>query len=165
MTVKPVAHFAVAEALGRDLVRYRPRLLAAVVLLLLARGLTEGVSYLLLVPLLAASGAPAVTGGLAGLQASNWPASLLGSRPSVGVIVTAFLALMLARAGLTYVSQRASAIFQTGFVEHLRRRLYQALTRASWAYLARSRQSQDMQALTSQCDVAGAATVMAVRSS
>lgn len=142
-----------------DVVRYRPRLVAATFLLLLARSLSEGATFLMLIPLLALAGAiSSGDAGAVGPQGLERLQAFLPSSPSVELVLLVFLGLVLMRAGLGYAGAVASSILRTGFVEHVRGRLYRAMSRASWMHLAGARQSRDMQALTEQTESASAAT-------
>lgn len=144
----------------RDLLTFRPGHLAAVFALMLARSLTEGAGFVLLIPLLglgnAMPGGTPVAGdlpqGLARLRA------LFGEQPETGALLAFFLAAMLLRAGLGYASALLSNSYLSGITNHVRQRIYRALSRASWLHLAGSRQAEDMRGLTSQTECVSMAT-------
>ena len=122
----------------RDLGSYRPRLLLTVFLLMLARSLMEGVSFVLLVPLLAGLRAenPAESGATAAAMAApkvvtpglggGWLHSLLASRPPLATLLAIFLGVMLLRALLGYASTIAASAYTSGLTDHFRRRIYGA---------------------------------------
>jgi ATP-binding cassette, subfamily C, bacterial len=144
-----------------ELFKYRPGYLATVFALMLARSLTEGAGFLLLIPLLGLSGAASgltlggatPAGDLPQGLARLW--TLAGDQPAIGTLLALFLAAMLLRAGLGYASAVASNAYLAGVTDHVRQRIYTAFSRASWLHLAGSRQSEDTRALTSQTECIG----------
>ena len=123
---------------------------AGVFLLLLAVGLTEGLGLLALIPLLHVLGL-APDGG----AASPIAAAMAGAFAAVGLPLTlpsllgAFLALIVLRAVLTRARDLLLTEVRLGFVDHLRTRLYAAVGRADWLFLAGTRTSDFTHVLTS----------------
>lgn len=152
-----------ATALLVDLLRFHPRLSVAALLLLLARSISEGVTFVLLIPLLASVGLVS-----AGDSSGAEPGWLQGALDAIGlgasleVVLGAFLAAIAARALLGYASAMACARLEAGFVDHIRQRVYRALSRASWLHLLSSRQSDGTQALSMQAESAGTAVYLVV---
>jgi ATP-binding cassette, subfamily C, bacterial len=160
MTQKSSRPTAALVLFLRDLLKFRPGHLAAVFALMLARSLTEGLSFVLLIPILGlgagSPGGPAGAGqlpqGLARVRA------LFGEEPSSGMLLALFLAAILLRAGLGYTSTVVSNTYLIDITNDTRQRLYTALSRASWLHLAGSRQADDTRALTSQISCVNSAT-------
>jgi ATP-binding cassette, subfamily C, bacterial len=162
MTQKTSRPTAALVLFMRDLLKFQPSHLAAVFGLMLARSLTEGVGFVLLIPLLglgsALQGGTAAAGdlpqGLSGIRA------LFGEHPTTGALLTVFLMAMLLRAALSYASAVASNAYLAAITNDVRQRVYTALSRASWLHLAGSRQAEDTYALTGQVECVGHAAML-----
>jgi hypothetical protein len=146
----------------RELIRGRyaiaPGRMAISILVMLAVSLTEGAGLLMLLPLLALVGVgdPAVSG--AGVEASvrSFFADV-GIRPSLEIVLGFYvlLAAFLSILKSWDISLRTS--LQHDVVATLRVRLYNAIARARWEYLVRTRMSRYTNALTAETDRVGAA--------
>ena len=134
-----------------DLVGFRPRMLGGVVLLMLVRSFTEGLTFVLLIPLLAFAGfAPSSeTGGWA--RASLIKLQTIGGlTPTLELVLAVFFAIILLRSAVGYASTVLTAQFMAGYVDHVRRRVYTTFSRASWLHFLGSRKAHDTYALTMQ---------------
>jgi ATP-binding cassette, subfamily C, bacterial len=99
--------------------------------------LTEGIGIVMLVPLLDSLGA----GGAQSALSLRLSSLLGGAGPgqSLGAILIAFVALVLARSLLLYVQQVRSAAYQYRVVDQLRMRCFGALLAAEWRWLSARR--------------------------
>lgn len=156
MTQPSHASLSPGLALAGDVWRFRPGLVVAAAALMLARSLSEAATFVLIVPLLELAGVGTPGGGDGRLhQWLETGYAFLGVTPSVEAVLACFLAVIVVRAVIGYACAMTTARLGAGFIDHVRRRFYRALTRASWSHIAASRQSHDMQALTMQAESAG----------
>jgi ATP-binding cassette subfamily C protein len=118
-----------------------------VVALLLVRSLSEGLGLLLVLPLLTLAGATTSTSGL---HVAWLPAFASPIFTSVVGALSIFLAAMLARATIGYVSASANARFLADYATGVRQNLYIALSRSNWLHLASLRGAHNASALTMQ---------------
>jgi ATP-binding cassette subfamily C protein len=139
-----------------QLVRWRA---AAALVLLVAAGATEGVSLLLLIPLLRFVGLD-LGGGAAGRLQQGFASTLttVGLPQTLGVA----LGLYVAAAALQVLLSRYQSLFHVALeqdiVRRLRIRLYAAIFGARWTFLARERSADFVHVLTRELDRVGAAT-------
>jgi ATP-binding cassette, subfamily C, bacterial len=117
-----------------------PHNFVLVLALTLVGGLTEGIGFLLLVPLLSLTGIE-VDGGALGRIAETISGALLsvGLSPSLPVILLCFVLIMGGRAFLQYQEARAGVALNEGFARYLRERLYAAVVRSEWKAFTRRR--------------------------
>jgi ATP-binding cassette subfamily C protein len=121
-----------------------------VFLLLLAVGLTEGIGLLALIPLLHVLGLTQEDGTSGPVSAAMIRAfAVVGLPLSLASVLGAFLALVTLRAALTRSRDVLLTGLRLGFVNHLRVRLFAAIGRADWLFLARTRTSDLNHVLTS----------------
>lgn len=126
------------------------RQLALVVALAMLGALTEGIGFVLLVPLLAlVMGEGAHGGGFS--PVSQWLAAS-GWQPSLGMLLAGFAALVTLRALADYVRTMASMRLSIRIVDGLRTRAFAALLAADWRTLSRMRQSENRAMLISEID-------------
>jgi ATP-binding cassette subfamily C protein len=136
----------------------RWRLVLAVALLILA-GVGEGLTLLLLVPLLRFVGLDPGAGTMGRMEES-----ILSALASVGVprTLAAVLVLYVSAAAFQVLFVRYQAIFhirlEQDIVRRLRQQLYRAIFSASWLFLARQRSTDLSHVLTRELDRVGAAT-------
>jgi ATP-binding cassette subfamily C protein len=153
---------SVGAAFLSDLCRW-PGLLATAFLLLVASSLSEGITFVLLIPLLGFVGLVPASGESGHLQAFLHKLnSGAGVAPRLELVLGLFVLLMLVRATLGYAFSVASVQLETGFLDHVRRRLYRSFSRSSWLYLVSSRSSHDTHALTLQAERVGHAVYYAL---
>ncbi|CAN5671707.1 ABC transporter ATP-binding protein [soil metagenome] len=136
----------------------RWRLLLAA-LLLIVTGAGEGVSLLLLVPLLQHVGLDPGAGTMGRIEAAMSSALASAGLPQTLAVV---LTLYVAAATFQILLARHQAIFhirlEQNIVRRLRQRLYRSIFSAGWLFLARQRSADLAHALTSELDRVGAAT-------
>ncbi|MBA4156694.1 MAG: ABC transporter ATP-binding protein [Gemmatimonadetes bacterium] len=128
-------------------------------LLLIAAGLTQGISLLMLIPLLQVVGLDVeqgATGQIAQSVASLFAAA--GVRPTLGGVLGAYVLVVGLQALLTRWQVVANLALQQEFVLYLRQRLYRALARSQWLFFARHRASDFAHALTDELDRVDEAT-------
>ena len=117
-----------------------------------AVGLTEGVSLLLLVPLLQLAGV-GVEGSLGALSVrleSTFRA--LHIAPTLGSVLVVYVALMILYATLVRARSMADTVAVQRYTLGLRERLYSAIAQARWLVVSRIRSSDVTYALTTAID-------------
>ena len=125
----------------------------------MALSLLQGVSILLLVPLL----------GFVGLLDDSGPTEgigvriadffqILGLPQTLPVVLLVFLALMGLREGMQRLHSTCNATLQHGFVLQLRRQLYGARTNADWLFFTRTRVADFAQVLSADINRVGEGT-------
>lgn len=127
---------------------------AAVVALITAFSLTEGVGVMLLVPMLRIAGFDAGGRGALGRYA-DLVASILGSvglAPTLPVLLAIFAGLIAARAALGRMQSVAMGTIRQEVGLALRRRLYRAISNANWLFLSRSRSVDFVHVLTAEVE-------------
>jgi ATP-binding cassette subfamily C protein len=125
-------------------------------------GLTDGLSVLLLVPLLKAAGVAVEgsVGRISTILASSF--NSVGLRPSLLSVLAVFVIVSLLQASLSWAATMTGTLAVHDYAQALRERLYTAITRADWLVLSRIRSSEFTFALTTAIDQAenGASNVM-----
>lgn len=134
-----------------------PGLAALSLLLTFAMSLSEGISLLLLMPLL----------DLVGVNQRNtmpnveaWlrkAFDLAGAEPTLGSVLTIFVALTAVRAALAHAQNRVAALAREDLVVRVRRRLYVAISSMTWSRFVTRRQSEFVHALTGEVGTVGTA--------
>jgi ATP-binding cassette subfamily C protein len=117
--------------------------------LMVCLGLTEGVSLLMLVPLLQLVGLD-VQQGIIGRIAEfiNSIFATVGIRPTLIAVLGFYVLIIVIHSLLKRWENSVSLTLQYEFVVHLRQRLYRAIANANWLFFARSRVSDFTHALT-----------------
>ena len=128
--------------------------LLALLVLMVAAGLTEGGGLLLLVPLLDLLQG----GGNASPLARHLQPLLhgLGLPLSAPLLLTAFVILVGASAGLQYARTVAATSLQLRWVDGLRTRAFATLLRAEYGWIAQQRQADQVNLLTIDINRVGA---------
>ena len=124
----------------------------ALILALAALGaVTEGIGFVLLIPLLAL--VVGESGSQSGLlsPAAQW-LETQAWQPSLGPLLAGFALLVLLRATADYVRVIASMRLSIAIVDRLRERAFAALLAADWRVLARMRHSDTRAMLISEID-------------
>lgn len=114
------------------LTRERRGLLAWVLAVQAVTGLLQALGVLLLVPLLGAVG----VGGSKGI--SSWTHQVflaVGLRPTLATVMAIYVGVTAASMALNAYQGVLTARFRLDFVNHLRGRLYAAVSRAEWRHL------------------------------
>lgn len=137
------------KAFVAAVIRERPRRLALVIAVQIAAGLGQGVSVLLLVPLLGAVGVTASG------SAARWTRHVfadVGLRPTLATVLGIYVAVTAASAALNAYEGVLSTRYRLEFADRLRGRLYTAVARAEWRHLMGLRQSEVLTVLTSNVE-------------
>lgn len=120
---------------GRELLSIQPGRTALTLALLLAAGLTEGISLLVFVPALQLLHDPDAAGGTIAARALH----SLGVPLSLGPVLLLCTLLVAARSMLVHAKNNAAAALHMGFASQLRKRFYQSLAEAHWSTTGRLR--------------------------
>lgn len=117
-----------------------------------AVGFTEGITLLLLVPLLQLAGVQVEgsLGSLASRLESVFDAA--GVTPTLGAVLLVYVVLTLLQASLVRARSLADTIAVQRYTLALRERLYSAIARARWLVVSRIRSSDVTYALTTAID-------------
>jgi ATP-binding cassette, subfamily C, bacterial len=127
----------------RDLLRNVPRgKLIALIALMIAGALTDGIGIMMLAPLLSAIDSDAA----AGIGGSV--VDMLGISMGVPLLLAIFVALVAARAIILFVLGQTRLRLQHQLVDRLRRRCYAALLGAEWRWLTGQRAADHNAVLT-----------------
>lgn len=138
------------SALSRflPLPRHLYPLAALLAALLLASALTEGAGLVLLVPILASLDDGALSASLPLI--GTW-----ANEAGFGTLLALFVALVLLRGGINLARNIVALRLETGIVDALRRRAWNALLHCDWRELSALRQSQTISLLIGNIDRAG----------
>src|SRR5262249_17449866 len=122
-------------------------------LLSIAASLTEGVGLALLAPLIGMLGAASSSGSMSRALADALAA--FGLPLSLPLLIAVFVGLVAGRAIIVRARDIALATLQLDFVDALRKRLFEAITSASWSVIAKERRSTLVTSLTSDIERLG----------
>ena len=126
--------------------------------------LMEGVGLLLLIPLLQVAGLDVQAGSLGQIaKFISSSLSAIGISPTLMVVLSLYVLSVSLRELLIRWQISVSSSLRHGFVAHLRRRLYRAITNANWSFFSRSRSSDFVTLLTIEASRAGEATAQFLR--
>jgi len=147
-----------ARRFVQTLVSVAPRHAALTAVVMLGLSVIEGVSLVLLVPLLQLvgvdAGAPG-SGRVGDAVAAAFRA--VGLTPTLGRVLAVYVAIAVLQSLLQRWQTVLSASMRQQTEAVLRMRLYAAIGRAEWQFVARSRMSSFAQVLTSELDHVGTA--------
>lgn len=121
--------------------------------------LAEGVGLLMLVPLLELAGLDlrhGSTGWIAGVLTSVF--ATVGLPPTLTAVLTLYVLIIATHGLLARWQTTLTFALEQDLVASLRARLYAAIARASWPFLARSRFADFAHALTAEMERVGEAT-------
>jgi ATP-binding cassette subfamily C protein len=121
--------------------------------------LIEGVGLILLIPLLGLTGInvqQGTVGVIDGFVSSAF--NMAGLRPTLLSVLIVYVLITIAHSLLQRWQTLSSASLEHYFVNHLRRRLYRAITNASWLSFTRDKASAFTHALTTELDRVDIAT-------
>jgi ATP-binding cassette, subfamily C, bacterial len=126
--------------------------LVRAIALMVAFSLTEGIGIALLLPTLEVAGLNLTGQGAAGRYARTITAALssIGLHPDLLLLLGLFVVLAGLRTVLGRLQTVASYRVQQDFEDSLRRRLYDAISNASWLFVSRTRGSDFTHALTAE---------------
>lgn len=151
--------WSIFAGFARNLASTSPRELMVAGGLAVGLGLTDGLTAVLLLPLLAATGVDVAQGGLGKLASIVREAfGFFHLEPSLGVSLAAFVAVTVARSGLGRWRSVASVKAEHTFVVALRTRLYASIAGANWLFLSRTRASDLGHVLTEEIARIGTVT-------
>ena len=139
-------------SLLRGLFAAAPGRAAVALALTAAVGLTEGITLLLLLPLLQLAGV-AVEGSLGSLSARLASAfNAVNVTPTLGSVLVVYVVLTILQATLVRARSLADTVAVQRYTLALRERLYSAIARAQWLVVSRIRSSDFTYALTTAID-------------
>jgi ATP-binding cassette subfamily C protein len=140
------------------------RRVVVALLLAAALGVTEGVGFLLLIPMLTAVGVETSSGSI-GVFASAVARllSALHLTPTLATALLAYASIITLQATLSRWQVITVLSVEHQFVAELRKRLYAAIARARWQYLAKVRASSIAQVITHETERVGYATYQALQ--
>lgn len=148
----------------RAFLRFDPPAIRRAVALNFAAALTEGAGLLMLLPLLSLAGVLGQGGGQPG-----WMLQLADSFSSFGMAwniesaLLIFVALVFLQSQLALHRERVSHALYLRFGDHLRKRLYAAVTRANWSFLAGQHSGELVSVLTGEVQRIGSGTHFLLR--
>jgi len=122
-------------------------------------GLMEGISLLMLIPLLQLVGLNVQQGTLG--QLAQFVSSIfttIGVQPTLITVLGLYVVIVIIHSLLKRWENSASLTLQHEFVVHLRQQLYQAIANTHWLFFVRQRLSDFTHALTIEMERIGAAT-------
>lgn len=127
--------------------------------LMVALSFTEGVSLLMLVPLLQLVGLDVQQGSIGQLaQFVSHFFSTIGIQPTLMIVLSIYVLIVIAHSLLGRLETSLSLTLEYEFVVSLRQKLYRAIANTNWPFFARSRTSDFTHALTNEMERVGAAT-------
>lgn len=152
--------FKAVRAYTKSLAEVARWRLGYAVALVVIVSLTEGFGLALLLPTLQLAGVDIGSGSPAGRYAAMIREGLgrVGLRPTLAVMLALFVAIICVRAMLTRAQGMMITILQETFAQHLRQRLFEAVSGANWLFICKSRSSDFVHALTNEVDRASLAT-------
>jgi ATP-binding cassette subfamily C protein len=127
--------------------------------LMICLGLTEGVSLLMLIPLLQLVGLDVQQGSIArvaGFISSFF--SAIGIRPTLISVLCVYILIVIIHSLLRRWETAVSLTLEHEFVVGLRQQLYKAIANTTWLFFSRRRSSDFTHALTVEMERIGAAT-------
>jgi len=122
-------------------------------------GFTEGLSLLMLVPLLQLVGLDVQQGALG--RIAEFVSSLfmaINVKPTLIAVLCVYIFIVIIHSLLKRWETAASQTLQYEFIVRLRQRLYRAIANTSWLFFSRSRTSDFTHVLTIEMERVGAAT-------
>ena len=127
--------------------------------LMVALSFMEGISLLMLVPLLQLVGLDVQQGSIGQLaQFVSHLFSTIGIQPTLIAVLSIYVLIVIAHSLLGRLETSLSLTLEYDFVLSLRQRLYRAIANANWLFFVRSRTSDFTHALTNEMERVGAAT-------
>lgn len=147
---------------GRRFFDHAPLPVIGHVVMTLVLGALQGISIVMLVPLLGELGVPGVPTGSAFTAITAFVFDTMRIPRSLAAILGLYLLLVIARAILERYRVLADARLQLDFVRALRLELHETLLHADWAFLAAARRSDFAQVLTTDVQRAGQAALLSL---
>jgi len=127
--------------------------------LVVISSLTEGLGLALLLPTLQLAGVDIGSGSAAGRYAAlvREGFAAVNLQPTLALMLALFVAIICVRAMLTRAQGMAITVLYETFAQHLRQRLFEAVSGANWLFICKSRSSDFVHALTNEVDRASGA--------
>jgi ATP-binding cassette subfamily C protein len=127
--------------------------------LMVALSFMEGVSLLMLVPLLQLVGLDVQQGSIGQLaQFVSSFFSTIGIQPTLIAVLSIYVLIVIVHSLLRRLETSLSLTLEYEFVVGFRQRLYRAIANTNWLFFVRSRASDFTHALTNEMERVGAAT-------
>lgn len=137
----------------RNLISLMPRKVALALTLMVILSLNEAVSLLILVPLLGLVGLDVGQGSLGQIDVLvSGFFSYLGLQPTLVLVLILYVIVISFSALLTRYQTLQTSQIQYQFANHLRQRLYNAITNSNWLFFSRMKSSSLAHALTNEID-------------
>ncbi|KUK75397.1 ABC transporter ATP-binding protein [Methanobacterium sp. 42_16] len=137
----------------RNLISLMPRKVALALTLMVILSLNEAVSLLILVPLLGLVGLDVGQGSLGQIDVLvSGFFSYLGLQPTLVLVLILYVIVISVSALLTRYQTLQTSQIQYQFANHLRQRLYNAITNSNWLFFSRMKSSSLAHALTNEID-------------
>ncbi len=144
---------------ARSLVKDMPYQVALVMGLMTFMAVSEGVSLLLLIPMLQIVGLDVQQGNLGQIaEAIAYAFSTFNAKPTLESVLILYIAVVSLQSGLNRLQSNTSSYLQHNFIIHLRERFYRALANADYLYLSKRRSSDLTQLLMTETDRVGYGT-------
>ncbi len=136
-----------------NLISLMPRKVVLALTLMVILSLNEAVSLLILVPLLGLVGLDVGQGSLGQIDVlvSSF-FSYLGLQPTLVMVLTLYVVVISVSALLNRYQTFQTSQIQYQFANHLRQRLYNAITNSNWLFFSRMKSSSLAHALTNEID-------------
>lgn len=123
------------------------------IVLMVFTSLTEGISLLLLVPLLQLVGLNVQHGSLS--QIADYIASFfnfMGFTPTLAIVLLIYVVIISLNAFLYRIQTTETSKIQYEFAAHLRKRLFKKITDSNWIFFTKTRSSDFAHALTNEIE-------------
>ncbi|WP_287382682.1 ABC transporter ATP-binding protein, partial [Methanobacterium sp.] len=136
-----------------NLISLMPRKVVLALTLMVILSLNEAVSLLILVPLLGLVGLDVGQGSLGQIDVLvSGFFSYLGLQPTLVLVLILYVIVISFSALLTRYQTLQTSQIQYQFANHLRQRLYNAITNSNWLFFSRMKSSSLAHALTNEID-------------
>jgi ATP-binding cassette subfamily C protein len=131
--------------------RYNPLRISLLFLVTLVLGFTQGISLVLLVPLLGLLNADAGTAAPdIRIPLMDALISQMGIQPGIGLVLAVFTLCLLAVAALTALQSLWQAAYQQDFSCYIRAKLFRKIITADWKFLRGKSRHSHVQLLTAE---------------
>ncbi|WP_231862981.1 ABC transporter ATP-binding protein [Methanobacterium formicicum] len=130
-----------------------PRKVSLALMLMVIISFNEAISLIILIPLLQLVGLDVGQGSLGQIDilVSNF-FSYLGLQPTLVLVLILYVVVISVSALLTRYQTLQTSEIQYQFANHLRQRLYNAITNSNWLFFSRMKSSSLAHALTNEID-------------
>jgi ATP-binding cassette subfamily C protein len=137
----------------RNLTQLMPRKVSIALMLMVIISFNEAISLIILIPLLQLVGLDVAQGSLGQIDilVANF-FSYLGLQPTLVLVLILYVVVISVSALLTRYQTLQTSEIQYQFANHLRQRLYNAITNSNWLFFSRMKSSSLAHALTNEID-------------